>query len=313
MIIKGKKVNLNYLRSLKSRYKNKNHAIHHLDPKTFVDLSYRFILRREPDPDGQTHYLSQLKKNKISYNHLLDQLTDSEEFNSKIMYSNMGTSIHQSRVRFLRGLPKAEIIVDLGGSDQGSDNGAMVQMGYPYRFKKLTIVDLPNSERHKIYQKDSQVRQVSTYMGPVEYFYQSMTNLQPIMDDSVDLVYSGQSIEHVTVEDAQLVYKEVMRVLKPGGYFCLDTPNGRLTRIQQDELIDPDHEIEYTHHELSTNLNQAGFTILEAKGLNYAGDIKHRSEFSETKIASNCGIYSDIENCYILAYICQKSPLTNSN
>ena len=57
-----------------------------------------------------------------------------------------------------------------------------------------------------------------------------------------DLVYSGQSIEHVTPSDADIVIKEVARVLRPGGWFALDTPNARVTRVQQPDLIDPDIE-----------------------------------------------------------------------
>jgi hypothetical protein len=98
----------------------------------------------------------------------------------------------------------------------------------------------------------------------------------------------------------------VLRVLKPGGLFALDTPNARLTRLQQDEFIDPDHKHEYTHQELSRDLAAGGLEILEAKGLNYAGPIKTRAEFREAAVAANCGLYSALEDCYILAYICRK-------
>ena len=110
----------------------------------------------------------------------------------------------------------------------------------------------------------------------------------------------------MTVPDAQRVYDEVLRVLKPGGLFALDTPNARITRLQQDEFIDPDHKHEYTHEELSRALRAAGFEVLEAKGINYAGPIRTRAEFSETAVAGNCGLYSALEDCYILAYVCRK-------
>ena len=57
----------------------------------------------------------------------------------------------------------------------------------------------------------------------------------------------------------------------PAGYLALDTPNARVTRLQQAAFIDPDHEHEYTHAELRAKLARAGFEVVEAKGLNYAG------------------------------------------
>ena len=44
--------------------------------------------------------------------------------------------------------------------------------------------------------------------------------------------------------------------LRPGGYFALDTPNGRLTRLQQADFIDPDHKIEYTFEQLFAKLRR---------------------------------------------------------
>src|SRR5438445_210082 len=83
--------------------------------------------------------------------------------------------------------------------------------------------------------------------GPIRYPYQSMTDLTGIDSGTVDLVYSGQSIEHVTEADGDVVLREVARVLRVGGWFAVDTPNGRATRAQQADFIDPDHEVEYTH------------------------------------------------------------------
>jgi len=281
-----------------------------MDDRTFVDLAYRFLLGRPADEHGLSHFLGRLGKRAISRPALLSTLIDSQEFARSRLHTNLGTSIHEGRGRFVRSLPRAKRIVDLGGSCQGSRKGALVELGYPYSFDRLTIVDLPDPERHELYRTDrgQELETVETERGPVDYLYQSMTTLRPILGETVDLAYSGQSIEHVTVSEARTVYAEVLRVLKPGAFFALDTPNARLTRLQQDDFIDPDHKHEYTHDELSRDLKAAGFEILEARGLNYAGPLQTRAEFSETAVAANCGLYADIEDCYILAYVCRKPP-----
>ena len=291
-----------------SRWLKRRDDLEDLDDEVFVDLAYRFLLGRGPDAKGRKHFLDRLRKRASSRDHFLRTLIDSQEFAESRLYSDLSTSLHESRGRFVRGLPRAQRIVDIGGSCQGSSDGAMVEIGYPYRFDRLTIIDLPSPERHELYRSegDQAFETVGTGLGPVDYLYQSMTTLQPIPDASVDLVYSGQSIEHVTRSEARTTYREVLRVLKPGGWFALDTPNARLTRLQQDDFVDPDHKYEYTHQELSQDLVNAGFEIVAAKGLNYAGPITSRSEFSETAIAHNCGLFDEIEDCYVLAYVCRK-------
>ena len=76
--------------------------------------------------------------------------------------------------------------------------------------------------------------------------------------------------------------------------------------------MDPDHKYEYTHAELSGDLAAAGFEILEAWGLNYAGPIAERAEFSATAIAGRCGLFTAIEDCYVLAYVCRKPAAPSS-
>jgi Methyltransferase domain/Domain of unknown function (DUF4214) len=277
-----------------------------VDDAAFVDLVYRIVLGREADAHGRAHFLERIGKGAISRDLFVRTLVDSREFAETRLHSDLSTSLHESRGRFVRSLPPARRIVDIGGSCQGSDRGAMVEMGYPYPFERLTIVDLPSAERHELYRTgdDDARRAVQTELGPVDYLYQSMTSLRPIPDSSVDLVYSGQSIEHVTRSEAATTYAEVRRVLRPGGVFALDTPNARLTRLQQDDFVDPDHKYEYTHEELSGDLVAAGFEIVAAWGLNYGGPIRKREEFDETQVARRCGLFAAIEDCYVLAYVC---------
>ena len=148
----------------------------------------------------------------------------------------------------------------------GVPYGALVLMGYPYAFEEIVIVDLPSEDRHELYQDGQTQTTVDVAGGRVAYRYHSMTDLSSYPSASFDMVYSGESIEHITRAEAEQVLAEARRVLKPGGVLALDTPNANLTRLQQDAFIDPDHKYEYRHAEMAAMLRGNGFVIERADG-----------------------------------------------
>lgn len=272
----------------------------------YITNAYNAVLLRDPEPSGLDHFYHLLTSGKISRAEFLETLRGSEEFRFNVRFTDLLTSLHWSRCDFVRGLPRARHLLDLGGASQEHSTGMFLAMGYPYEFEKLVIVDLPPEEAHDLYKHPEKFDRVETKLGPVFYRYHSMTDLSGFDDQEFDLIYLGQSIEHIEEDEAQGLFEESHRVLKPGGYLCLDTPNARVCRIQQPEFINPDHEVEYTHEQLIKKIGAAGFDILEAKGLNYAGRSVAEGRFDLREVAANNGIYFEIEDCYLLAYVCQK-------
>jgi SAM-dependent methyltransferase len=283
------------------------------DDATFVELTYRIMLEREPDPGGFRNYLGQLGERQLTRHEMLEQFRGSDEFwfHHALAYDSVVFSIHRSRSLFVRSFPRAERILDLGGTHQSDSAGALVRLGYPYPFERLVIVDLPSDDRHELYQPGGEHEAVQTELGPVEYEYRSMTDLSPFADGSFDLVYSGQSIEHVSESDAEAVIAEVRRVLCPGGWFALDTPNGRLCRLQLADtgltVTNPDHEVEYDHAHLAAKLEAGGFEISEAKGLVFMGESVEAGAFSMRDLARHPGVFHEIDDCYLLAYLCRRA------
>ena len=279
-----------------------------LSHRQMVEVAYEVLLGRRSDPVGRENSISMLRSGAWSPADLVGWLMGSGEFRRTRHFSarTLGPSLHASRCAFVRSLPAARNILDLGGTDLSAPEGAMATMGYPYRFESLTIVDLPPDERHEIYQSESNAQRVDTWLGPVFYRYHSMTDLSGIPDGSVDLVYSGQSIEHVPPEEARKVAEQVFRVLEPGGHFALDTPNGRVTRVQQPEFIDPDHKIEYTLSELVDLVSGVGFEIAECKGTNLASESVASGRFDADEVAGNTGLFSRAEDCYLLCVVARK-------
>ena len=276
-------------------------------PERFVRAAFQTILRRDPDPDGLKNYVTQLEDHRLTPDGVLDEILTSMELRTRVPYENVLRSLHQSRCDFVRMLPRAARILDLGGTDQDEEVGALVSMGYPYRFDRLTIVDLPGDERHELYTNMAASDVVESGSGPVQYRYHSMVDLSAYPDASFDLVFSGQTIEHITDDEAKQMLAEVRRVLAPGGWFCLDTPNRRATELQlgPDVLSNPDHKLEYTHEQLSARLSDAGFDIVGAHGLGLANESLERGVFTVGEVAAKHGVYAEIADCYFLAYMCR--------
>jgi SAM-dependent methyltransferase len=278
-----------------------------LAPERQLRVLYEILLGREPDAAGAASYLPGLRDGSLPASQLAEWIFASSEWWTVVPFTQLAPALHFSRSLFVRSLPKARRILDLGGTALGSDKGAMVLMGYPYAFDELVVVDLPPDDRNDLY-KESVARDVThTELGPVRYHYHSMSDLARYADGSFDLVYCGQSIEHVPVEEAERVLVGAARILRPGGHLALDTPNARVCRLQQAEFIDPDHDHEYTHGEMLDKLHGAGFEVLESKGLNYAGGSRARGEFSVQEVSTRRGLFAEIEDCYLLSYLCRKA------
>ena len=202
-------------------------------------MAFNVILDREPDAGGEADYVQKLADGELSRHGVAEALAHSEEFRRRVPIGNVLLSMHVSRSEFVAGLPRAARILDLGGTHQGLPDGALVHLGYPYPFERLVVVDLPVDERDAIYQGGSTGEPVLSELGPVEFAFHSMVDLGRYDDGSFDLVYSGQSIEHVSEAEGDTVVREAFRVLAPGGWFCLDTPNGPVWRLRSDELDEP--------------------------------------------------------------------------
>jgi SAM-dependent methyltransferase len=278
-----------------------------LAPHQAVRMAYNVLLRREPDSQAWIDLTGAMSAGLLSHADVVDRVRCSNEYRTQVPVGpgNLHSSLHASRVEFIIGLPPAHHVVDLGGGHTSDARGALVVLGYPYDFEELVVVDLPPDDRHPLYHSEK-FGAGESERGRVRYEYHSMADLSFAEDASVDLVYSGQSIEHVTESDGDLVLSEAYRILEPGGYLAVDTPNGRVCRMQQPTFIDPDHKVEYTLDELRTKIVAAGFEITSERGLNWGGAAAAEGRYDQAALAANHGVYFDAENCYLLALICRK-------
>jgi SAM-dependent methyltransferase len=276
-----------------------------LDHEAFVRAVYRAALEREPDEAGWNFFTGGLKSGSMSWEEVLGAVLRSEEF--RIRYS-LGDpcragieSLHQARCLLVAThLPPAEAILDLGGSSSHDPEGALFALGYPHTPRELIIVDLPPEVRFGAARLAKEEAVLGAARGTrIRYVHQSMADLSFQPDASVDLVVSGESIEHISEAEADLVCAGAWRVLKPGGRFCLDTPNARLTRLQSPgQLIHPEHQKEYTFSELRAKLRRHGFRIVKALGIVPMPESVKTGQFSWAEMARNTALSEDPEIGY---------------
>jgi SAM-dependent methyltransferase len=278
-----------------------------LPPREATRMAYNVLLRRDPDPTAWDEYTGSLTDHLMTYDDMVDRIRTSNEFRVVAQPGAAGLhgSLHASRCEFIIGLPRARRIIDVGGGHTSDARGALVALGYPYDFDELVIVDLPPDDRHQLYKSD-RFGDGETDRGRVRYEYRSMVDLSFADDESVDLVYSGQSIEHVPEAAGDEVLAGAFRALRPGGYMAIDTPNGRLCRMQQDDFIDPDHDVEYTLEQLRDKVIRAGFEIETIRGLNWGGPDVARGRFDLAALSAHYGIFHAADECYLLAFLVKK-------
>ncbi len=82
---------------------------------------------------------------------------------------------------------------------------------------------------------------------------------------SVDLVFSGQNIEHLWPEQVVALLAESNRVLRPEGWLVIDSPNRNLTEAYRWTM--EEHTVELAPEEATRLLELAGFEIVTMKGL----------------------------------------------
>ena len=273
------------------------------DDRLFLRAVYRAYLKREPDENGQEYYLTAMQRGSMNWRSVLGSIRQSSEFMQiHRLPIHPLHALHQTRMMLVRScLPDATMVVDLGGAAVDHPEGALLAMGYPHRPHKIYVVDLPPAQRLEGPKDAETIQEHTTPDGvQIHYIYQSMADPLPIEDESIDLVWSGESIEHITESEVDVVCQEIRRILKPGGWFCLDTPNASLTRIQSpDALIHPEHKKEYYLHELVAKLEQHSFAVVETRGMCPMPKSLQSGTYSHKELTSNICLSDAPEECYM--------------
>ncbi|HTL90511.1 MAG TPA: methyltransferase domain-containing protein [Leptolyngbya sp.] len=279
--------------------------------QSYVEHLYRYFLRKSDQQSDIDFYVALLDQAKVSHLGLLFSfLMIPASWEQKLFHTQANFSHHLARLNLVQNeLPSAQRILDLGGASGRELRGSLLTMGYPHRPTQIDIVDLPIEAR--FCQSDAvMIERHTTPEGTqIDYHYISMTDLSMFADNMFDFVWSGQSIEHISRIDVDLVMKESYRVLKPGGYFCLDTPNRQITRLQvRQGFIHPEHQYEYVPSELVTQLSDQGFIVVEQKAVSPMPMSFATARFSRLELIHSIGLGDDPNLGYSF-YLSAQKPI----
>jgi SAM-dependent methyltransferase len=287
-----------------------------LNARLFVETAYRRLLRREGDPEGIAFYVRALDQGSMNRQQVCAAMINSPEFSLLFDFLSgaepLNVRLHNARCELVRQLPSAKDILDLGGANAESVEGSLLTMGYPHPAETLTIVDLPPTDRFAqlaSYGAEREGQWLSTSRGvKIRYLHRYMTQIEDLPSESVDMIWLGQSIEHIEREEARGVFRAAWRILRPGGHLCLDTPNARLARIQvPNGFIFPEHKYEYTIQELTDDVQQAGFIVVRAKGIAPMPRTISTQQFDTVELYRNAFVSDDPEGSYLFYLECLKA------
>lgn len=283
----------------------KSLKISEFNEEDWLHLAYICLLQRNIDDTAYEWYMEKIGKKIFNYKELLDSLICSPEY---IMHYNIpfDTVLHKTRQKWIKTLPFFAHILDIGGSSPNIEEGALIELGYPFRPNKITVFDLPLEQQYWGTPSYDQKHHYSFSWGEVEYLYgraEKITDVEYFKDKLFDCVYLGQTIEHIEPSCLPKLLEWIFNHLKNEGKLIFDTPNRLLTKIRTpNSFIDRDHKYEYNPDELEEILKKAHYKIIKKWGLLHMPSTFSTGVFNPLEVYDTKDLNEIPEESYCFAF-----------
>lgn len=241
-------------------------------PMQLAEMMYRLVFNRNIDPLGTEKCQERISKGTFSTWGLLLRMMKSDEYRKPYRRPTPSKRLHSARMAWVRQIPAARRILDIGGSSPALPEGALIELGYAHRPEQLIIFDKPPAEQYwgtPGYSQDN----VRTFpWGQVQYIHgyaEDILQNSELRNQKFDMIFMGQVVEHIYEDKLPAVLSWIREHLTEQGAFFFDTPNRLVTRYEtgEESYIDPDHKREYTPDAFATLLTTAGFTAIKRWGI----------------------------------------------
>jgi SAM-dependent methyltransferase len=159
------------------------------------------------------------------------------------------THLHLLRTIELQQMPKPEnVLLSVGPADR-----------YYFDWLEQSCGPIPTHVGVELYRPRPE-----ELPGNVEWVEASASSMPQVADQSVDVLFSGQNIEHLSADDLNGFLLEAHRVIKSGGRLVIDSPNRLVTH--QTGWRHPEHTIELSPAEARILVESAGFRVDACRG-----------------------------------------------
>lgn len=259
----------------------------------FIQQVYQHLIGASPSAPEEAFYLDVWQRRNLSPHHILASFLMIPGRVEMALYGTTGIhSHHQARLTLVQQkLPPAPRILDLGGSAAESAKGSLLAMGYSHPVQELHIIDLPPEQRHYHRPQVQHPTHFTESGVEITYHYRSMADLKDFSDQSFDMIWAGQSYEHISMDDGEAVLTAAKRLLVPGGFLCLDTPNRLISALQvHEDWLHPEHQIEYTPAQLKARVQAHGFVIQECGAVSPLPLSSRSQRFSRLELIESTGL-----------------------
>lgn len=185
--------------------------------------------------------------------------------------------------------PRVRIMIDLL-DDLNLKNKKILDFGC-FDGTLLSLVNNRNNQFYGIDANDFAVKQARKKGIKVKQFFFDDVTKVPFADKFFNLIAAGEIIEHIY--DTDFFLRELKRILKPGGYLLISTPNiaslGRrllllfgispIIEISPNEIDSPGHIRYFTFKTLEGLLKKHGLSVLRTRSdvLNLSNDGRIKS------------------------------------